>query len=507
MRKENSNIPTVRIEFRNKNIYALLLLLISTVFLFSNLWVGDLGLDSCAYATISRSILRSNDWIIPHYEYCKEFLDCWLHPPLFYWMTALSYKTFGVNEFAARFISALLGVCTILLVYMIGYRVSGSHKIGFLSSFVLLTTQPFLDLSRKCQLDVPLAFFITLSIFFFILAIQKSEKYFILMGLSTGLAVLTKGLPAISILGIVFLFFIFNKDFKFFISAKFFIFLLFFILTLCIWIIPLIHTGEFKNFLNNYFIGQIWTNLVGSENVKDINFFGKIQDYFWYITFLAKRYWPWFPFLVFSCYLGLKKLKENKLLLIFVLWILIFLIGFSLGNTKFYRYLAPVYPAFALLIGITIGERISEKIFKVFLNFSLILLLVMLLATSIFPLYFGKISAPNKTEIKKISPYIRLLTKNDGYISVYRMNYWAAVADFAFYVDRPIIKYDTEDSFSLSLKKGDVYGYIKEEEYNNLSKKFKNKYLPLIKTESFFLITNIKNYRTLKQKIFPIFIY
>lgn len=254
---ESPKIASLRIELRSKNTYLLILFLLSTVCLFANLWIGDLGLDSAVYATVSRSILRSNDWIVLHYEHCKEYIDFWQHPPLFFWMTAVSFKVFGISEFAARFVSAFLGVFTILLVYLIGYRVSNSYKIGFLSGLVLLTTQPFLEISRKCQLDVPFAFFITLSILFFILAIQKDGKYYILLGISAGLAILTKGLPAVSIICIVFLFFILRKDFKFFISAKPFIFLFFIALTLCIWLIPLISAGEFKNFLNTYFVGQI----------------------------------------------------------------------------------------------------------------------------------------------------------------------------------------------------------------------------------------------------------
>ena len=87
------------------------------------------------------------------------------------------------------------------------------------------------------------------------------------------------------------------------------------------------------------------------------------------------------------------------------------------------------------------------------------------------------------------------------------MNSGGTVADFAFYVDRPINKHYTEDSFALSLKEGDKYGYIKKEEYNNLSEEFRKDYLPIAKTENFFLITNIKNYKTIKEKILPIFIY
>ena len=64
------------------------------------------------------------------------------------------------------------------------------------------------------------------------------------------------------------------------------------------------------------------------------------------------------------------------------------------------------------------------------------------------------------------------------------------MADLAFYVDRPINKYDTEDSFALSLTKDSIYGYIRKEEYNNLSEEFKKNYLPVVETESFYLITN-----------------
>ena len=504
---ENPEIPSLRIELRNKNIYLLLLFLLSTVCLFANLWIGDLGLDSCVYATISRAILRTNNWVVLHFEHSKEPLGFWQHPPLFFWMTAISYKIFGVNEFAARFVSALLGVFTILTVYMIGYRLSNSHKIGFLSGFVLLTTQQFLDFSRKCQLDVPQAFFIALSMLFLILAIQKSEKYYILLGISTGLAFLAKGVPALAVFGIVLLFYILNKDFKFFIRPGFYIFILFFILTLCIWIIPLIQYGEFKNFLDNYFRVQVLSRFLHAQSIKELSLIGKTKDYLWYIIVLLKNYWPWIPFLILSCYLGIKKRKENKMLLIIILWIFIMLVGFSLASTKYYRYLAPIYPGFAVLIGVVMGERASEKVFRGILIFSLIFLLVMLFSTSIFPLYFGKINAPNKTEVKKISPYIRSITKDKEHIAVYRMSYWETVADFAFYVDREISKYDTEDSFALGLSEGNIYGYLRKDEYTDLSEEFKKNYLPIVETESFFLITNIHNYKVLIKRIIPIFVY
>ncbi len=91
----SSTIPSIKIEFKNKYIYLILPFFVATVCLFSNLWIGDLRLDSCVYATISRANLRTSNWVVPHFEHSKEPLGFWQHPPLFFWMTAISYKIFG----------------------------------------------------------------------------------------------------------------------------------------------------------------------------------------------------------------------------------------------------------------------------------------------------------------------------------------------------------------------------------------------------------------------------
>jgi len=44
-------------------------------------------------------------------------------PPFFMWMQALSMTLFGVNEFAARFPNAIVGIITLLIIFRIGKRV------------------------------------------------------------------------------------------------------------------------------------------------------------------------------------------------------------------------------------------------------------------------------------------------------------------------------------------------------------------------------------------------
>jgi hypothetical protein len=44
-----------------------------------------------------------------------------------------------------------------------------------------------------------------------------------------------------------------------------------------------------------------------------------------------------------------------------------------------------------------------------------------------------------------------------------------------------------KEGFALPLEKGNVYGYIKKEEYNNLSEEFRKNYFPIVETENFYL--------------------
>src|SRR4051812_29206889 len=59
------------------------------------------------YGEIARKMLETGDWITPQHDYGVPF---WAKPPLSTWLSAGSMKLFGVNEFAARLPSLLLGI-------------------------------------------------------------------------------------------------------------------------------------------------------------------------------------------------------------------------------------------------------------------------------------------------------------------------------------------------------------------------------------------------------------
>ena len=82
------------------------LLLISWLAFFWNL--GSTGLvdeTEPLFAEAARQMTVTGDWITPFFNGVPRFDK----PPLIYWLMAIAYQTFGVNEFAARLPSALAG--------------------------------------------------------------------------------------------------------------------------------------------------------------------------------------------------------------------------------------------------------------------------------------------------------------------------------------------------------------------------------------------------------------
>lgn len=61
------------------------------------------------YAEVARKMVELGDWITPWYDYGVPF---WAKPPLSTWLTAASFKVFGLNEFAARLPHFVLAVAT-----------------------------------------------------------------------------------------------------------------------------------------------------------------------------------------------------------------------------------------------------------------------------------------------------------------------------------------------------------------------------------------------------------
>lgn len=81
---------------------ALILALLAALLLLRLLGMEMLPLmdtTEARYAEIGRKMAALGDWVTPWHDYGVPF---WGKPPLSFWLTALSFRSFGVGEFAAR---------------------------------------------------------------------------------------------------------------------------------------------------------------------------------------------------------------------------------------------------------------------------------------------------------------------------------------------------------------------------------------------------------------------
>jgi 4-amino-4-deoxy-L-arabinose transferase-like glycosyltransferase len=95
--------------------YLFLIILIAVFISFFRLGSVTLfDVDEAVFAQATKEMIENADWITPTYNGENRYDK----PILFYWLMAASYKVFGINEFAARFPSALSGVLLVLSVFL-----------------------------------------------------------------------------------------------------------------------------------------------------------------------------------------------------------------------------------------------------------------------------------------------------------------------------------------------------------------------------------------------------
>jgi 4-amino-4-deoxy-L-arabinose transferase-like glycosyltransferase len=170
----------------------LILIVFGGILFFYNLGGWDLwNPDEPRYAQIAKEMLQGEGWIIPHLN-SEVYLD---KPPLFFWLMATTAKVIGgMNEFAARFPSALFGLFTLLLLFYLGKRLF-NEKVGFLSALILATNIEFLWLAHRANIDATLTFFTTAAITFLYVGFHQQRGrwvLYLLAYLAMALGVLVK---------------------------------------------------------------------------------------------------------------------------------------------------------------------------------------------------------------------------------------------------------------------------------------------------------------------------
>lgn len=113
------------------------------------------------------------------------------HPPLVAWLIAASRATFGGGEFGVRALFWLMGASLPLLVYRIGHRLYDDEATGAAAALILVGA-PLIAGAPLATPDTPLTFFWTLALLGLVEVFRGREWGWGVVGLAAGAAALAK---------------------------------------------------------------------------------------------------------------------------------------------------------------------------------------------------------------------------------------------------------------------------------------------------------------------------
>lgn len=97
--------------------------------------------DAIPMLETAREMLANHNWITPTLNNAIQLE----YPPLFYWLTAISFKLFGYTLFAARLWPAIFGIIGVSTLYLFGDWFEG-RRMGWACALIATSSMLFLTL-------------------------------------------------------------------------------------------------------------------------------------------------------------------------------------------------------------------------------------------------------------------------------------------------------------------------------------------------------------------------
>ena len=339
-------------------MYALGILLIWAAIYIPGLFTPALLDDAdSVHAEAAREMLLRHDWVTL-YANGIRYLE---KAPLMYWGMALSFKLFGVTEWAARLPLALGALALLLATYRVGRRAFGNAG-GFYSALALGTSLGVYIFTRFQIPEVLVALWLTLGFVFFLRGLEEEPpSRMSCWGLAvvTALNVLTKGLIGLVFPGtIIFIFLLLTGRLRQLLRMRLFSSALVFLAVAAPWhVLAAIRNptqGNVRGFLWFYFVNEHFLRYLNKRVPRDYDTVPLLI--FWGLLLLWLM--PWSAFLPQALReipirlknLGSKLTPRQQANLLFALWTGVIVIFFSFSTRQEYHTI-PAVPGLALLVG------------------------------------------------------------------------------------------------------------------------------------------------------------
>jgi 4-amino-4-deoxy-L-arabinose transferase-like glycosyltransferase len=298
--------------------------------------------DEAYYAEGAREMLARGDLLTPYFN-GQPFL---LKPILVYWVVAAAFRLLGVTEFAARAPSAFLGTVVVVVTYAFAGRTLG-RRAGLFAGLAVALCYMWMEIARDASIDIPLTAVLAPALFAVYLAPRASPAARRWWCLSCypllGIALLAKGpAPAgVVLVGLLCYLMTAGRLRQTLREGQVVPGLALLAVVAVPW-----YWCEIRHqpaFLSTFLIGEHFGH-IGGELARREPVWGNLR-------YLLIFFFPWAAFLPASLVHAFRQDDRAHVLRLAAWWMIAVVVLFSIPRSKLAHYLAPAFPAMAILVG------------------------------------------------------------------------------------------------------------------------------------------------------------
>jgi 4-amino-4-deoxy-L-arabinose transferase-like glycosyltransferase len=310
------------------------------------------------YVETPRQMIARGDYVIPMFNDEPRLNK----PVLSYWMVAALYHLFDTSVAVQRVGIAIGGLLIIACAFVLGHLLTLSlpeerrrtlaASPALLAAAGLAVDPRFLMFSRRIFIDIWIAAFMALTLTCFALSERFPERrrvYLLLMYVSVGLGVLTKGPIAALLPGLVFaVYLIVQRELRRTTSMMIVPGILIVAAIVVPWYYAL-YQRDGWTYIQSFFIGENlgrYTSGIGQVTRR---------PWYFYLPSLFGDFFPLSLFLVSAAMVWWK--SRERFLTLLWLWVAVIVLFFSLSHDKQDLYILPIAPAVTALGAIAIGRH------------------------------------------------------------------------------------------------------------------------------------------------------
>ncbi len=331
---------------------------------------GLVGADEPRYAQIAREMLARHDWVTPTLTGTP-----WLEKPaLYYWSAMVSYKIFGVSDWAARVPSAVFATAMVGAVYLFMKRFRGMALDAALIAASFAGTIGF---ARGASTDMPLTATLTMAMLAWYAWYRTSAKFWLIaFYVMAASGTLAKGPVAPALIGVIIMIFALIKPgntneeglvtvgatrWRLIVKTLWVPGMLLFLGITLPWYIAVQRaTGNFfQVFILQHNLERFGTNLYRHK-----------QPYWYYGHVFLMSVVPWAVYVLAAIFSPESRVpspesretaKLHNFRVFLLIWIAVPLIIFTISQSKLPGYILPSVPPCALLLADWLRTRREEQ--------------------------------------------------------------------------------------------------------------------------------------------------